>query len=139
MAKKELTLKDRLSRLTFTQACKLLGPEGSKFIMQGGRFEITSIEENVYLNNDLFQLSVDGVVVTITLMAQARRLLHFNCNKCQTLCEHIGAAFALILEEKTLLGLARPPVKRVPAESLGETELINRALEALLPWSFHLL
>jgi len=129
MAKKELTLKDRLSRLTFAQACKLLGPGGSKFIMRGGRFDITSIEENVYLDNDLFRLSVDGAAVTIKLMAQARRQLHFNCNKCQTLCEHVGAAFALILEEKTVLGLAKPPTKRVPAESLSETELMIRALE----------
>ena len=105
MAKKELTLKDRLSRLTFTQACKLLGPEGNKLIMRGGKFEITSIEDNVYLGEDLFRLSVRGAVVTITLMAQARKRLHFNYNKCDTVCEHVGAAFALILEEKTVLGL----------------------------------
>ena len=60
MEKKELTLKDRLSRLTFAQACKLLGPDGNKLIMQGGKFEITSIEENVYLGDDLFRLSVRG-------------------------------------------------------------------------------
>jgi len=129
MAKKELTLKDRLSRLTFAQACKLLGPDGNKLIMQGGKFDITSIEENVYLGDDLFRLSVRGAVVTITLMAQARKRLHFNCNKCETVCEHVGAAFALILEEKTVLGLAKPPVERVPAESLSEAELIARALE----------
>ncbi len=68
MPKSELTLKDRLSRLTYIQAGKLLGPEGKQLIMQGGRFEIDSIEENVYLDNDLFQLSVDGAVVTIKLM-----------------------------------------------------------------------
>jgi len=129
MVKSELTLKDRLSRLTYIQACKLLGPEGNQLIMQGGKFEIDSIEENVYLDNDLFQLSVDGAVVTIKLMDGAHRRLHFSCNRCQTLCEHAGAAFAFILEEKILLGLARPPVKRVPAESLSETDLIIRALE----------
>jgi hypothetical protein len=130
MAKKELTLKDRLSRLTFSQACKLLGDDGNKLIMQGGKFPIESIEENVYLGDDLFRLSVDGTVVTITLMAQARNRLHFNCTACDDgVCEHIGAAFALILEEKTGLGLAKPPVERVPAESLGEAELVARALE----------
>jgi len=129
MAKKELTLKDRLSRLTFAQACTLLGPDGNKLIMQGGKFEIASIEDNVYLGDDLFRLSVRGAVVTITLMAEARKRLHFNCNKCETVCEHVGAAFALILEEKTVLGLAKPPVERVPAESLSEAELIARALE----------
>jgi len=129
MAKKALTLKDRLSRLTFAQACKLLGADGNKLIMKGGKFGIPSIEENVYLGDDLFRLSVDGAVVTITLMAEARNRLHFNCNRCDTVCEHVGAAFALILEEKTVLGLAKPPVERVPAESLSETELIARSLE----------
>jgi len=129
MAKKELTLKDRLSRLTFTQACKLLGPEGSKLIMQGGKFEINLAEENVFLNNKLFQLFIDGAVVTINLNVNAAGLLHFNCNKCQAPCEHVGAAFALILEEKTILGLAKPPIKRIPAESLSERELIVRALK----------
>ena len=128
MAKKELTLKDRLSRLTFTQACKLLGPEGSKLIMQGGKFDINLIEENVFLDNKLFQLFIDGAIVTINLNVNAAGLLHFNCNKCQSPCEHVGAAFALILEEKTILGLAKPPIKRIPAESLSERELIARAL-----------
>ena len=129
MAQRELTLKDRLSRLSFTQACKLLGDEGNKLIMRGGKFSIDSIEENVYLGDDLFRLSVDGATVTITLMAEARNRLHFNCTACQGVCEHIGAAFALILEEKTALGLAKPPAERVPAESLSEAELVARALE----------
>ncbi len=129
MAKKELTLKDRLSRLTFTQACKLLGPEGNKLIIQGGKFQIASIEENVYLSDNLFQFSVDGAIVTITLMDEARKRLHFKCNKCRKLCKHVGATFALILEEKTALGLAKPPVERIPAESLSEEELITVALE----------
>ena len=129
MAKKELTLKDRLSRLTFAQARTLLGPDGNRLIMQGGKLGIASIEDDVYLGDDLFRLSVRGAVVTITLMAQARKRLHFNCSKCEIVCEHVGAAFALILEEKTVLGLAKPPVERVPAESLSEAELIARALD----------
>jgi hypothetical protein len=129
MVKKELTLKDRLSRLTFTQACKLLGDNGNKLIMQGGKFPMEPLEEKVHLGDDLFRLSVDGAVATITLMAEARNRLHFNCTACQGVCEHIGAAFSLILEEKTALGLAKPPVERVPAESLSEAELIARALE----------
>ena len=129
MAKRELTLKDRLSRLSFRQACKLLGDEGERLIMQGGKFPVGSIEENVYLGDDLFRLSVEGAVVTITLMAEAKSRLHFNCTACRDVCEHIGAAFALILEEKTVLGLAKPPAERVPAESLSEAELVAQALE----------
>jgi len=129
MAARELTLKDRLSRLTFGQAGKLLGPEGRKLIVQGGKMEIASIEEQVYLGDDLFRLSVDGAVVTITLMAEARHHLHVNCTRCRSVCEHMGAALSLILEEKTVLGLAKPPVERIPVESLSEKELIARALE----------
>ena len=48
---------------------------------------------------------------------------------CQRICEHLGAAFSLILEEKTSLGLAAPPPEhRSPIESLDEDELIERAL-----------
>ncbi|MCH8840535.1 MAG: DEAD/DEAH box helicase, partial [Planctomycetes bacterium] len=43
-------------------------------------------------------------------------------------CEHAGAAFALMLEEKTALGLAAPPPERVPVESLSEQELVEQAL-----------
>ena len=35
-----LTLKDRLSRLSFQQACKLLGTEGEQMIQEGGKCEI---------------------------------------------------------------------------------------------------
>ncbi len=129
MPKKELTLKDKLSRLTFTQACRILGPGGKNFIMQGGRFEISSIDESVYLDNKLFKLFVDGAVVTVTLNKNKYGMLNCNCNTCQSICAHAGAAFALILEEKTALGLAKPPDIRPPVESLSETELVKRALE----------
>jgi len=129
MPKKELTLKDKLSRLTFTQACRLLAPDGKNIIMQGGRFDISSIDENVYLDNKLFKLYVGGAVVAVTLDENKYGKLNYNCNMCQGICEHVGAAFALILEEKTALGLARPPDKRPPAESLSEIELVKRALE----------
>ena len=51
----KLTLKDRLSRLTFLQACKLLGPEGKKLIQQGGMWQF-KLDEDVYLGDDLFRL-----------------------------------------------------------------------------------
>ncbi|MGM0366608.1 MAG: DEAD/DEAH box helicase [Actinomycetota bacterium] len=129
MAGRKLTLKDRLSRLTYTRACKLLGPEGKNLIIQGGKFNIDLAGENVYLDDELFRLWVDWAEVTITLSPQAKKYLQFNCSQCRTACEHIGAAFALVLEEKTALGLAKPPPKRTPVESLSEKELINRALE----------
>src|SRR5256885_3174459 len=55
--------------------------------------------------------------------------LRWNCTVCETLCEHVGAAFSFILDEKMTLGLAAPPPERVPVESLSEQELIERAIE----------
>ncbi len=126
-ASHRLTLKDRLSRLNFTQACKLLGAQGRQLIQRGGKFQI-DLDEQVYLEGDFFRVKFDDAIVTITLMAGAKDRLHWNCTACQWPCEHAGAAFSLLLEEKTTLGLAAPPPERIPVESLSEEELIRRAL-----------
>ncbi|MBI3839099.1 MAG: DEAD/DEAH box helicase [Planctomycetia bacterium] len=130
-----LSLKDRLSRLTFSEACALLGPEGRQLIQRHANTWEFRLREDVFLGPDLFRLrfpddSVDGepLVVTITLMAEVRNRLHFRCNRCRRACEHVGAAFSLILEEKLALGLAAPPKPRQPIESLAEDELLRRAL-----------
>jgi hypothetical protein len=131
----QLSLKDRLSRLTFIDACKILGPQGAQLIQQGANQWDIKIEEHVLLGDDLFRLRLperteDGqpLVVTITLMAEARQRLHWNCTHCIQACEHVGAAFSLILEDKTALGLAAPPRPRVAVESLDEDALVARAL-----------
>ena len=132
MAKKrnhrELTLKDHLSHLTPLQAGKLLGHEGERLIRLGGRYDI-DIDQDVHLRGDLFRLRLNGTAVTITPMAEAPQHLRWNCTQCGKACEHVGAALSLILEEKTALGLAAPPTERVPMESLGEEELVRRAVE----------
>ena len=122
-----LTLKDRLSRLTFIQASKLLGENGRRLIQQGGQREV-DLEEHVYLRGDLYRLTLPEAVVTVTLMASAQDRLHWNCTACNFPCEHVGAAFSLILEEKTALGLAAPPPERTRVESLSERELVQQAL-----------
>ena len=113
--KDERSLRDRLSRLTFPEACKLLGPDGSKLIRTGGAYEI-DIQEDVRWAGDLFRLRLNDAVVTITTQAEARNRLRWNCTRCSTACEHVGAALSLILEEKTALGLAAPPTERKPME-----------------------
>jgi len=132
----KLTLKDRLSRLTLAQACRLLGPEGSQLIREGAKCDTIDIERDVYLRGDLFRLKLPAYttdadaapIVTITAMASARDRLKFNCTACQTTCAHIGAAVSLILEEKLALGLAAPPVEELPLEHLSEQQLIDRAI-----------
>jgi hypothetical protein len=131
----QLSLKDRLSRLTFLDACKILGPNGAKLIREGANLWDIKIEEDVHVGDDLFRVRLpertrDGqpLIVTITLMAEARRRLHWNCSECFQACEHVGAAFSLILEEKTALGLAVPPRPREAVESLDEEALVAKAL-----------
>ena len=134
----KLALKDRLSRLTFLQACRLLGPDGERLIREGAKCDTIDVQRDVYLHGDLFRLKLPGFavgpagrdvpVVTITAMASARDRLHFNCTTCNTHCEHIGAAVSLILEEKLALGLAAPPIEEIPLEHLSEQQLVERAL-----------
>ncbi|MCP3978596.1 MAG: DEAD/DEAH box helicase [bacterium] len=131
----KLTLKDRLSRLTYISACQLLGEHGKKLIQAGGLYDAVDFDCDVFLGDDLFRLSLPGAVssrdavVTITLMASARNRLHWSCTACETACEHVGAAFSLILEEKTALGLAEPPLEDIPLEHLGEAQLVQWALD----------
>jgi hypothetical protein len=124
---RRLTLKDRLSRLTHCQACRLLGTGAEQLIRRGGAYEV-DLGGDVYLGDDLFRLRLNGAVVTVTSMAGADQHLRWNCTRCQTACEHVGAALSLILEEKIALGLAAPPPERVPVENLNEEELVQRAI-----------
>ena len=122
-----INLNDKLSHFTFRQACKLLGPQGDQLIRAGGKYDI-NIYEQVVLEKDLFQLSLDDAVVSIRLDPARNQRLNFQCSLCSNSCVHIGAAFALILEEKLLLGLSAPPAERVPIESLSDKELVSQAV-----------
>ena len=134
----ELTLIDKLSRLSYQQTIRLLGGDGPKLLRAGDKWDF-QIEEDVYLSEDLFRLTFPpargggepalAVVVTIGLMEESPDRLRWNCTACESLCEHVGAAFSLVLDEKMTLGLAAPPPERVPVESLSEQELIERAVE----------
>ncbi len=123
----ELTLFDKLSRLTFLQATKLLGPEGTDLIAAGGKYDI-DLTTQVDFDRDRFRLTVDSATVTLALSAAARDRLEWRCSACEMPCEHAGAAFSLILEEKLALGLASAPRERKPIESLSEEALVAQAL-----------
>src|SRR3972149_7296978 len=126
-----ITLKDKLSHLTYREACKLLGPLGERLIRQGGKYDI-DIAEQVAWENDLFKLNLGDALVTLSLTPEMPKRLRFNCSECTTACEHLGAAFSLILEEKLALGLSAPPPERRPNESLNGHELIKLAIEERL-------
>ncbi|MFM9965588.1 MAG: DEAD/DEAH box helicase [Planctomycetaceae bacterium] len=129
-----LTLWDRLSRLDFEQACKLLGPRAKKLIMQGAGTWDIDIDSQVKLTDSRFRVDFGSVddgrksFVTVTLQDNATYRLDWNCSVCTEPCLHVGAAFALLLENKVELGLAAPP-SDAAIESLNEQQLIERALE----------
>jgi len=122
-----LTLKDRLSRLNFVQAAKLLGDNGGALIHQGGKFEIDPA--NVSLDDRRLVVQLGEATVGLRLSKGARKRLEWKCSACSTSCEHAGAVFSMILEDITLLGLAVPPPDdSVPLELLTEDHLIERML-----------
>ncbi|MBY0528274.1 MAG: DEAD/DEAH box helicase family protein [Gemmataceae bacterium] len=129
-----LSLKDRLSRLTFLDACKLLGAQGKQLIQSNANTWTIDIADDVHLGDDLLRVRLAATpghapaIVTITLMAAARQRLHYRCDQCEMACDHVGAVFSLILEEKTALGLAAPPPERQPVASIAEDDLVERAL-----------
>ena len=59
-----LTLKDRLSRLSFVEASKLLGGNGAKLIRQGGKFEVDPA--NVSLEDRRLQVDLPNARVTVS-------------------------------------------------------------------------
>jgi superfamily II DNA or RNA helicase len=123
----ELTLSDRLSHLSFAQACRLLGSRGTELLRAGGAREI-DLDAQARLEPDRFTLELGDARVVIALAGEKRVGLGWRCSACVDPCEHAGAAFALVLEEKTALGLAAPPPERTAVAALSEPELVAQAL-----------
>jgi len=123
----ELTLFDTLSRLTFTRAAKLLGTEGSRLLAAGGKYDI-DIATQVRFDRHQFRLAMNGAAVTLACSPSARDRLEWRCDTCDVPCEHAGAAFSLILEEKLSLGLAGAPPERTRLESVSEDALVTQAI-----------
>ena len=122
-----IDFRDRLAHLNYRQACKLLGPQAPKLIHEGGRLEIDLVSQ-VQLGPENLILRWQGFQAQIRQEDEKPDRLAFSCNRCQSLCVHVGAVFSLVLEEKLALGLAVAPKERVPAESLSEKELVEEAM-----------
>ncbi len=122
----------RLARLTYHQACQMLGGEGRKLLAAGLRNFDIDTEEHVFLGGDLYRVRVPDTdktaIVTVTLNSFRDKQLHFNCDQCDKACEHVGGALAHFLDAKSAMGLAAPPDESVALENLTEKELLQRAL-----------
>ncbi len=125
---KSLTLRDRLSRLNYLQASRLLGPESaSQLLSRGGGMDI-NIDEQVTIDDHHFKLDFGDLSVTIGLSDARQKRLQYSCSCCSETCEHIGAAFSLILEEKMALGLSAVRPETAPLGSLSDAEVIEKAI-----------
>ncbi|MCL2641350.1 MAG: SWIM zinc finger domain-containing protein, partial [Phycisphaerales bacterium] len=129
------TLRHRLSRLSYAQAVKVLGADGKSRLSAGSaRYQnAIDLEEAARWDGDeRLSIDLDGATVTVSLSAERTQRLAFCCSVCGDgegeACEHIAAAVSIILEEKLLLGLAKPPKERVAVENLSDEQLVRRAL-----------
>ncbi|WP_265593669.1 helicase-related protein [Verrucomicrobium sp. BvORR034] len=130
----QLSLRDTLSHLDHIAAAKLLGTGGRELLIKGGSVTI-EVTEQVHFTEDHFQVvfphpEKEPLVVTLSLHPGARRRLQIACSHDGDEADFYKAAtFALILEEKTLLGLAAaPPDLDIPWELLPAHQLEARAL-----------
>lgn len=124
---RELTLKDKLSRLNHVQVGKILGDKADRLLAMGGSMDI-DLAAQVKLTPKRFRLSLPDARVDITLSDTAKRRLLLECSECEGACEHLGAALSLILEEKLSLGLSTLPGDTPPLGSLSEKQLLTQAL-----------
>ena len=122
-----ITLRDKLSHLSYGEACKLLGAQGKQLILAGGKYDVDPFE-GVTFNNKRFRLDLGDAKVEIALDPMKPKRLSIGCSVCSGACEHQGATLSLILEEKLSLGLSAPPPERMPMESLSEEALIEQAI-----------
>ncbi len=122
-----ITLKDILSHLSYSEGCKLLGADGKRLIMEGGKYEI-DIDQQVTFNEQRFELNLFEAVVTIAIDPSKKNRLSLRCSACTVPCQHQGAAISLILEEKMSLGLSAPPPEMAAAAGLSDEELVEQAI-----------
>jgi superfamily II DNA or RNA helicase len=120
-------LRDVLSHLTYADVKKLLGPSCDKLLREGGLFEI-DLDSQVTLDDWRLTLDLGKSTVTLRLSEERSGRIETSCTTCTAFCEHVGAAFSLVLEEKLALGLSAPPHDDVPLETLTEEQLVERAL-----------
>lgn len=129
-----MSIRERLSQLTFPKACKLLGADGEKLIRQGGALaQEIDISNDVIISGNQFIVDTLNYRVLIELIPPKNKTLRIISSTGKVNCLEVGAVLSLILEEKLMLGLAEAPdLDSVPLELLDSNALVERALEERL-------
>jgi superfamily II DNA or RNA helicase len=123
-------LRDRLSHLSFDDACKILGPDGKRLLIRGGALELAAPDD---LRIDEREARVQwepgprGLTSRVFFDPSVRGGLRAVCSACTGACEHVGGLLSILLEQKTELGLAAPPPD--VTRTTDEEDLVARALD----------
>jgi superfamily II DNA/RNA helicase len=125
-----LSMRDRLSHLSFDEACKMLGPDGRRLLIRGGCLELAAPDD---LRIDDQEARVqwvpepEGITSRVFFDSGTPGRLRVECSICTAPCVHTGGLLSILLEQKTDLGLAAPPPEAV--RPVGDDELVAQALE----------
>jgi len=123
-----LTLRDRLSRLTYKKAVKLLGKRGESLLRAGGKYEI-DVYSQIEMSRDSFRLHLPDCTVSIVDDSFAEGKMRLICSDCNHYCEHMGALVSTVLEQKSELEFSIPAADEVEHSTLTEEELVERELK----------
>jgi hypothetical protein len=129
----ELTMRDRMSHLTFEAACKLLGPHGKRLLLEGGVLEIETPEDLLVDDREAVVVwdksdSARRATARFVLDPSSPSRLRATCTACDGACLHIGGLLSHILENKSGLGLAAAPPEMALVVSNDDAAIVLAAL-----------
>lgn len=128
-----LTMRDRMSHLSFEGACKLLGPGGKRLLLEGGALDLESPDDLRVDDREAVVVwdrsdPVHRATARLVLDPSVRAQLRASCTSCDGACRHLGGLLSQILENKSGLGLAEPPAETAFAAFGDDEALVHAAL-----------
>jgi superfamily II DNA or RNA helicase len=125
-----MTLRDRLARLTFNGAIKILGTSrGNILLREGGQIPLDASANAILGDNVMRVRFEDGTHTSLLEDAAALNKIRFVCSCGKSACVHTGAVLAMVLDDKEGLGLTKKAVTTENFLDLTDEELISRELE----------
>ena len=123
-------MRDRLSHLSFAEACKILGPEGKRLLIRGASLELES-PDDLRIDDREARVSWEpgrrGLSSRVFFDPHTSGRLRVECSGCSRACVHVGGLLSILLEQKSNLGLAAPPSEAT--RPIDEQDLLAQAIE----------